>query len=57
MDELPLFSVKQKLAAPIAPKDNRLRDAVEALAPDEMTPREAMDKLYQLKALAREKGN
>ncbi len=57
VDELPLFSVKQKLAAPIAPKDNRLRDAVEALAPDEMTPREAMDKLYQLKALAREKGN
>jgi DNA mismatch repair protein MutS len=57
VDELPLFSVKQKSAVPMPKQDNKLRDAIEALAPDEMTPREAMDILYQLKALARDRSN
>jgi DNA mismatch repair protein MutS len=31
--------------------DNELKDAVDALDPDSMTPREALDKLYELKKL------
>lgn len=54
VDELPLFSVKQKPIPPVAPKDDRLKIAIDALSPDELTPREAMEQLYALKALSRE---
>ena len=52
LDELPLFSALRPTAAPAttAPSDP-LREAVEALCPDEMTPREAMDALYRLRGL------
>ncbi len=33
------------------PPDNALRDAVDALDPDALSPREALDKLYELKKL------
>jgi DNA mismatch repair protein MutS len=49
-DDLPLFSAAKTVRAPqtaISP----LEAAVEALRPDAMTPREALDALYRLKAL------
>jgi DNA mismatch repair protein MutS len=53
IDDLPLFSldVKQKQAAP-APSHHAVIEALESLAPDELTPREALQKLYELRALA-----
>ncbi|HHZ10333.1 MAG TPA: hypothetical protein GX405_16310 [Rhizobiales bacterium] len=35
-----------------APAGDALRDAVAALHPDEMTPKEALDAIYRLKGLA-----
>ncbi len=51
VDDLPLFSVAaRREAKPAAP--DALTDAVAALNPDEMTPREALEALYRLKAVA-----
>jgi DNA mismatch repair protein MutS len=52
VDDLPLFAVPSRAAAePAMSKETEeLIAAVKALHPDEMTPREAMDALYQLKA-------
>ncbi len=57
VDELPLFSVKQKPLPAATPQSDALLKAVEALTPDELTPREAMEALYSLKALSREQKN
>ncbi|MEC8132449.1 MAG: DNA mismatch repair protein MutS, partial [Pseudomonadota bacterium] len=47
LDELPLFSPQ-----PIAPLEtDKLREALTALDPDHLTPREALDWLYRLRAL------
>jgi DNA mismatch repair protein MutS len=51
IDDLPLFAVAQNAAAP--QKDSALTAVVEALAalnPDEMSPRDALEALYALKA-------
>jgi DNA mismatch repair protein MutS len=52
VDDLPLFAVPSRAAAETAPPSEaeQLVDAVKALHPDEMTPREALDALYALKA-------
>ncbi|GLH78047.1 DNA mismatch repair protein MutS [Bradyrhizobium sp. SSBR45G] len=52
VDDLPLFAVPSRAAAePALSKEaEELIAAVKALHPDEMTPREAMDALYALKA-------
>ena len=55
-DDLPLFSAVVKREAPkvAAPAANdALAQALGALHPDEMTPREALDALYRLKGMAR----
>jgi DNA mismatch repair protein MutS len=51
-DDLPLFAVPSRAAAEIAPPSEaeQLVDAVKALHPDEMSPREALEALYALKA-------
>jgi DNA mismatch repair protein MutS len=52
IDDLPLFAVAQN-AAPARQKDSALTAVVEALAalnPDEMSPRDAIEALYALKA-------
>jgi DNA mismatch repair protein MutS len=51
-DDLPLFAVPSRAAAePTAPSAaDQLIDAIKALHPDEMSPREALDALYALKA-------
>ena len=48
LGDLPLFSA----AAPAEPLRDALRDALAALRPDEMSPRAALDALYDLKRLA-----
>jgi DNA mismatch repair protein MutS len=55
IEELPLFAAAAKSEAP--PPDlesaapDALREALAALHPDELTPREALDALYRLKSL------
>ena len=51
-DDLPLFAVPSRAAAePATPSEaERLVEAVRALHPDEMSPREALEALYALKA-------
>ncbi|WP_027580802.1 DNA mismatch repair protein MutS [Bradyrhizobium sp. Ai1a-2] len=51
-DDLPLFAVPSRAAAEAAPPSEAelLMEAVKALHPDEMSPREALDALYGLKA-------
>ena len=50
VDELPLFAT----GAPAAPKSDGLRDALETINPDALSPREALEALYRLKGLAGE---
>jgi DNA mismatch repair protein MutS len=51
-DDLPLFAVPSRAAAEAAPPSEAelLMEAVKALHPDEMSPREALEALYALKA-------
>ena len=53
LDDLPLFAAMQ--AEPEAAAD-ALRDAIDAIDADAMSPSEAIDALYRLKALRREEG-
>jgi DNA mismatch repair protein MutS len=51
-DDLPLFAVPSRAAAEPAPlsEAEKLIEAVKALHPDEMSPRDALEALYALKA-------
>ena len=49
IDDLPLFSAAARPATPDPAADD-LRRALDALRPDDLTPREALDALYDLKA-------
>jgi DNA mismatch repair protein MutS len=51
-DDLPLFAVPSRAAAEPAPPSEaeKLIEAVKALHPDEMSPREALEALYALRA-------
>jgi DNA mismatch repair protein MutS len=51
LDELPLFAAVIKKEAPKASKPDRLGEALAALNPDELTPRDALEALYRLKGL------
>jgi DNA mismatch repair protein MutS len=52
LDDLPLFAAQAEQTPPANP----LREAVEALQPDTLSPREALEFLYRLKALAAGQG-
>lgn len=55
IDDLPLFSAALRREAPPAPAaGDAVSRQVQALNPDEMTPREALDVLYRLKKMASE---
>ena len=55
IDDLPLFSAALRREAPPAPATgDAVSREVQALNPDEMTPREALDVLYRLKKIASE---
>jgi DNA mismatch repair protein MutS len=52
VDDLPLFSVAARQPAPKPRKDDgAIVEALGTLAPDDMTPREALEALYRLKKL------
>jgi DNA mismatch repair protein MutS len=48
LDDLPLFAA----AAPPEPEPDALRAAIGAMQPDRLSPREALDALYELKRIA-----
>jgi DNA mismatch repair protein MutS len=54
LDDLPLFAAPVRAEPPPAPKRDPLREALDAVDPDDMTPREALEALYRLKAARRE---
>ncbi len=59
IDELPLFAALAPKAAPAAaagpdPRYEALAEAIGAISPDDMSPREALEALYRLKARASE---
>jgi DNA mismatch repair protein MutS len=52
LDDLPLFSVAMRKAeTPPAPKNDKLGEALGAINPDDMTPKEALEALYRLKGM------
>src|SRR5690606_34578196 len=53
IDDLPLFSAAMRREAPAAAKADALGEALGAINPDELTPREALEALYRLKAIQR----
>jgi DNA mismatch repair protein MutS len=52
IDDLPLFAAQARPPAPAARPD-ALQQALDAINPDEMSPREALEALYRLKAAHR----
>src|SRR5262249_37112291 len=58
IDDLPLFSAAARPPAPLPRPDAALAavlDALSALNPDDLSPREALEALYRLKLLAANK--
>ena len=53
VDDLPLFAVplRRQPAAPIETGPDPLREALDALDPNDMTPRDALEALYRLKGI------
>jgi DNA mismatch repair protein MutS len=55
IDDLPLFSVSATPPpAPARSKPSPLEEMLEAIHPDDLTPREALDALYRLKEATRD---
>ncbi|MBN8920566.1 MAG: DNA mismatch repair protein MutS, partial [Rhizobiales bacterium] len=55
IDELPLFAPRQPAPAPDTPRPgDAVTDALRAMHPDDLSPREALEALYALKATLRE---
>jgi DNA mismatch repair protein MutS len=53
IDDLPLFSAARSAAPePEPPTPDPLAEALDAIDPNELTPRQALEALYRLKALA-----
>lgn len=55
LDDLPLFAAPRPASASTRREPSPLELALEALRPDDLTPRTALDKIYELKALAASK--
>ena len=51
-DDLPLFSAARRRAEPAPPHESAAEALLRDTRPDELTPREALELLYRLKALA-----
>jgi DNA mismatch repair protein MutS len=49
LDDLPLFAVAESPP----PRPSAVEDALQAIQPDELSPREALEALYRLKSLGR----
>lgn len=50
IDDLPLFNAAKQTQPAIVTTNNALQMALDAVNPDDLTPREALEKLYALKA-------
>jgi DNA mismatch repair protein MutS len=50
-DDLPLFSARPKGGAPRHAGNPELEAAIDAVLPDELTPKQALEALYELKRL------
>ncbi|MGC1891684.1 MAG: hypothetical protein WA709_37345, partial [Stellaceae bacterium] len=53
-DDLPLFSAARRRADPTPPPESAAEASLREIRPDELTPREALDLIYRLKALTPE---
>ena len=53
LDDLPLFAA----SVDADPAPNPLLAALDAIEPDSLTPRDALEQLYRLKRLAAERGS
>ncbi len=53
LDDLPLFAAVPSTPAPRPAKPSALEDRLTDIHPDELTPRDALELLYELKALSR----
>ena len=53
IDDLPLFNAAQQSSATNTQRDDALKTALDAVNPDDLTPREALEMLYALKAQAK----
>ena len=53
-DDLPLFSAARRRAEPAPPQESAAEALLRDTRPDELTPREALDLIYRLKALTPE---
>jgi len=53
IEELPLFAAATLTPDPPPHPDHRLREELERVNPDELTPKEALEALYRLKMIAR----
>jgi len=56
IDDLPLFSVTATEPV-IAKTDSKIIEALEKISPDDMSPREAQQALYDLRALLKSQKN
>jgi DNA mismatch repair protein MutS len=52
IEDLPLFAVAAAETPATEPAKDTLRDALDAINPDNLSPREALEALYRLKAAA-----
>lgn len=58
IDDLPLFSASAfRQPESASPVDDTLRQALDAIMPDELSPREALEALYKLKGLRRDEAS
>ena len=52
LDELPLFAAVRPKSGPSQPDTSALEKLLETVRPDELTPKAALEKLYELKKIA-----
>ena len=53
-DDLPLFAARPQPAPAAAPEPSAVEERLAAINPDELTPRAALELLYELKGLLRD---
>jgi DNA mismatch repair protein MutS len=53
VDDLPLFSAMPSSSTPSKERADAIEAALARILPDEMSPKDALDALYQLKALTK----
>lgn len=53
IDDLPLFAATAQVVSAVSAKTSELETKIAELLPDEMTPREALSALYEIKAISK----